>query len=83
MINSRNSFYFVLGLILIAAFSRIIPHYPNFTPLCAIALFGAKYFRNKFEKLKVFYRYGLGKVGWDRYSMINLKYHNQVVCTKR
>ena len=40
MINSRNSFYFVLGLILIAAFSRIIPHYPNFTPLCAIALFG-------------------------------------------
>ena len=36
MINSRNSFYFVLGLILIAAFSRIIPHYPNFTPLCAI-----------------------------------------------
>ena len=47
MINSRNSFYFVLGLILIAAFSRIIPHYPNFTPLCAIALFGGKYFRNK------------------------------------
>ena len=40
-------------------------------------------FRNKFEKLKVFYRQGLGKVGWDRYSMINLKYHNQVVCTKR
>ena len=47
MINSRNRFYFVLGLILIAAFSRIIPHYPNFTPLCAIALFGAQYFRNK------------------------------------
>jgi cell division protein FtsQ len=40
-------------------------------------------FKNKFEKLKVFYRQGLGKVGWDRYSMINLKYHNQVVCTKR
>ena len=47
MINSRNSFYFVLGLILIAAFSRIIPHYPNFTPLCAIALFGSKYFSNR------------------------------------
>ena len=47
MINSRNSFFFVLGLILIAAFSRIIPHYPNFTPLCAIALFGSKYFRNR------------------------------------
>ena len=38
---------------------------------------------NKFEKLKVFYRQALGKVGWDRYSMINLKYSNQVVCTKR
>ena len=46
MINDKNNFYFVLGLILIAAFARIIPHYPNFTPLCAIALFGAKYFRN-------------------------------------
>ena len=40
-------------------------------------------FRNKFEKLKVFYRQGLEKVGWDRYSMINLNYKDQVVCTKR
>ena len=46
MINDKNNFYFVLGLILIAAFARIIPHYPNFTPLCSIALFGSKYFRN-------------------------------------
>ena len=38
---------------------------------------------NKFEKLKVFYRQAFGKVGWNRYSMINLKYSNQVVCTKR
>ena len=49
MIESRNNnFYLVLGLILIVAFSRLIPHYPNFTPLCAIALFGAKYFNNKY-----------------------------------
>ena len=48
-----------------------------------IILGEAEDYRNKFEKLKVFYRHGLGKVGWDRYSMINLKYHNQVVCTKR
>ena len=48
-----------------------------------IILGEAEDFRNKFEKLKVFYRHGLGKVGWDRYSMINLKYHNQVVCKKR
>jgi cell division protein FtsQ len=37
----------------------------------------------KFDKLKVFYRQGLEKVGWDRYSHINLKFDNQVVCTKR
>ena len=48
MINSKNNFYFILGLILIAAFSRLVPHYPNFTPLCSIALFGAKYFNNKY-----------------------------------
>ena len=48
-----------------------------------IILGEAEDLRNKFEKLKVFYRHGLGKVGWGRYSMINLKYHNQVVCTKR
>ena len=48
-----------------------------------IILGEAKDFRNMFEKLKIFYRQGLKQVGWDRYSMINLKYHNQIVCTKR
>ena len=48
MIFIKNNFYFILGLILIVAFARIIPHYPNFTPLCAIALFGGKYFNNKY-----------------------------------
>lgn len=37
----------------------------------------------KFQKLKIFYLQGLEKVGWDRYSHINLKFDNQVVCTKR
>ena len=32
---------------LIAAFSRLIPHPPNFTPLTAIALFGGIYLSNK------------------------------------
>jgi cell division protein FtsQ len=35
------------------------------------------------DKLKVFYDKGLNKVGWNRYSVINLKYKNQVVCTKK
>ena len=37
----------------------------------------------KFNKLKVFYKKGLSKTGWNEYSVINLKYANQVVCKKR
>ncbi|MBU0764281.1 MAG: hypothetical protein KJ607_05550 [Bacteroidetes bacterium] len=37
----------------------------------------------KFENLEMLYRRGLSKVGWTKYSTINLKYKNQVVCTKR
>ncbi len=37
----------------------------------------------KFEKLKIFYKEGLNSINnWDRYSIISLKYKNQVVCTK-
>lgn len=39
--------------------------------------------QEKFNKLKVFYFKGLNKTGWNEYSIINLKYANQVVCTKR
>ena len=37
----------VFGLILLAAFSRMIPHPYNFAPLGAMSLFGAAYFTNK------------------------------------
>jgi cell division protein FtsQ len=33
-------------------------------------------------KLKLFYERGLSQVGWNKYARINLKYKNQVVCTK-
>ena len=46
MKNTSDKFFIIICIIFLAAFSRIIPHYPNFTPLCAIALFGAKYFKN-------------------------------------
>lgn len=36
-------------MILLAAFSRIIPHMPNFSPLGAIGLFGAAYFTKKWQ----------------------------------
>lgn len=38
----------------------------------------------KFRKLHLFYVYGLGKTGrWSEYSSIDLRYKNQVVCTKK
>ncbi len=48
-------------------------------------IFGeAKDFQEKFDKLKLFYTEGLNKTdGWNKYSTINIKYKNQVVCTKK
>ena len=38
----------------------------------------------KFKKLLTFYRQGLNTTGWwDKYSTINLKFKNQIVCTKK
>ena len=39
-------------------------------------------YREKFDKLMTFYKEGLNKVGWNAYLTINLKYKNQIVCTK-
>lgn len=39
--------------------------------------------RRKIDKLMIFYKEGLNKTGWTQYSTINLKYENQVVCTKK
>lgn len=39
-------------------------------------------FREKFSRLRTFYREGLEQVGWNKYSRISLAYDGQVVCTK-
>ena len=44
---------------------------------------GEKELNEKFKKLFLFYKEGLSKQGWDKYSAINLKYKDQVVCTKK
>ena len=44
MLNAR--FFVLVGIVLVAAAMRIIPHPPNFTPISAIALFGGAYFPN-------------------------------------
>jgi hypothetical protein len=46
--NINKDYIILISLVLIACFSRIIPHMPNFTPLGAIALFCSSYFRNKY-----------------------------------
>lgn len=40
-------------------------------------------YQDKLEKLMVFYDKGLNETGWNKYSVINLKFDKQVVCTKR
>jgi len=42
-------FSVITMIIFAAAFSRIIPHIPNFSPLGAIGLFGAAYFSKKWH----------------------------------
>ncbi len=37
----------------------------------------------KFSKLFLLYQKGLSKTGWNQYSTINLKFKNQVICTKK
>ncbi len=41
------------------------------------------YVEQKMGMLEAFYKYGLPAAGWNRYSIINLSYSNQVVCKKR
>ncbi len=38
---------------------------------------------DKFNKLMLFYKEGLSKVGWNKYKTINLSYKDQIVCVKR
>jgi len=38
---------------------------------------------NKFEKLEVLYKKAFPVEGWNNYERIDLRYKNQVVCTKR
>lgn len=48
-----------------------------------IQLGGFRNFRVKLKKLMAFYKEALPTEGWNKYKTINLKYSNQIVCTKR
>ena len=38
---------------------------------------------DKLSRMQIFYTEGLGKAGWNQYKTINLKFNNQVICTRR
>jgi cell division protein FtsQ len=37
----------------------------------------------KLERLRKFYKYGLNKAGWNRYSHISVEFDNQIICKRR
>lgn len=48
-----NKIHFIIGIIIIATASRLIPHPPNFTPITAVALLSIINFRNKYLALTI------------------------------
>jgi cell division protein FtsQ len=40
-------------------------------------------FKEKMNNLQLFYEQAIPKLGWEKYEIINLKYKNQIVCTKK
>ena len=48
-----------------------------------ILLGNAENLELKFRNLKILYEEGLAYEGWNKYEIINLKYNNQVICSKR
>lgn len=38
---------------------------------------------SKLERLYKFYKFGLNKIGWNKYSYINLEFDNQIICKKK
>ena len=46
LFNISKKQIFPIGLVLILAFSRLIPHPPNFTPIIAVAMVSGYFFKN-------------------------------------
>ncbi|MDR1919151.1 MAG: cell division protein FtsQ [Tannerellaceae bacterium] len=40
-------------------------------------------FEEKLDNLQLFYEQAIPKMGWGKYSIINLKFKDQIVCTKK
>lgn len=46
-------------------------------------IFGSGRLEEKLEVLRIFYREGMSPEAWNKYKSINLKYKDQIVCTKK
>lgn len=53
MNQTRKNIIILAGLILLATAGRLIPHAHNFTPVLAIGLFAAFYFKNRYFAIPV------------------------------
>ncbi|MDR2911374.1 MAG: cell division protein FtsQ/DivIB [Bacteroidales bacterium] len=58
---------------------NLIPRIGNHT----VHLGSAENVKTKFENLEAFYKNVLPEVGWNKYSVINLEFKDQIVCKKR
>ncbi len=58
---------------------ELIPTDQDFT----IYLGSIEDYAAKMDRLKKFYERGLSRIGWDKYSRINVEYSNQIICTKK
>ncbi len=45
-----------------------------------ILLGGIEHVEEKLHRLEIFYKNAMPQVGWNKYSVINLKYNGQIVC---
>lgn len=39
--------------------------------------------KNKLARMEKFYKYGLNKAGWNKYSYISVEFDNQIICKKK
>ena len=46
--NAKNNIYLALGLVVLLALSRLIPHPPNFTPILGMAVFSGAIINKRF-----------------------------------
>lgn len=58
MMKLDNKVLVVIGLILVVALARIIPHTPNYSPMTALALFGAVHFNTRWKSILVVFLAG-------------------------